>query len=81
MNNIPQRVSFGQALSSAFSAIFHVFTAAEKAAITVEATIELAHNEVKNLDELQQLRLDESKHNRLLQQQELQKALAAAKAT
>jgi hypothetical protein len=77
MNN---QVTFGQALSSAFSAIFHMFTAAEKAAITVEATIDLAHNEVRNLDELQQMRLDESRNARAVQQAELKKQLAAAKA-
>jgi len=61
MNN---QVTFGQALSSAFSAIFHVFTAAERAAITVEKSIGLAENEVDNLSELQMIRLDESKAER-----------------
>ena len=61
MNN---QVTFGQALSSAFSAIFHVFTAAERAAITVEKSIGLAETEVDNLAELQMIRLDESKAER-----------------
>ena len=58
------KVTFGQALSSGFSAIFHVFTAAERAAVTVEKGIQLAENEVDNMAELQGIRLDESRAER-----------------
>jgi hypothetical protein len=58
------KVTFGQALSAGFSTIFHLFTAAEKAAVTVEKSIGLAENEVDNLSELQMIRLDESKAER-----------------
>jgi hypothetical protein len=59
-----KKVTFGEALASAFSAVFHVFTAAERAAITVEKSIGLAETEVDNLAELQMIRLDESKAER-----------------
>ena len=56
-----QNITFGQALSSFFSAIFHAFVAAEKAAVVVESSIGLAQNEVDNMSEIQQIRLDESR--------------------
>ena len=60
-------------LSAIFGTVVAVARTTEKASLVVEKTVQLAENEVDNIDEMQQQRLDLTRHER-----EQQKAIFAS---
>ena len=59
--------TFGTAVQAIYLTIIHAALAIQKLAMGTEEVVDLARNEVINLDEMQQIRLDNTKADRQAQ--------------
>ncbi len=75
---IAKSPTFGDAINAVYLTIIHTCMAFQKAAMGTEEIVDLARNEISNLDKHQQIRLDRSEHDRSLQRVELDLELKTA---
>lgn len=79
MSDQPTRAkppTFGDAINAVYLTIIHSCLALQKFAMGSEECVDLVRNEIGNLDEIQQIRMDLTKAERITQRIAIDKELA-----
>lgn len=78
-SNVAIKPTFGSAIEALYLMFIHACLALRKTAQAAEEVVDLARNEIGNIDEMQQIRLDLTKAERVVQRKAFAEAAKASK--